>query len=78
MDAVLKMLPEGFRFNVGHTPHWYRRDSLPKHLRRRPFEAYVLHGEIGTQSWIFESADGATPEEALTEAITRALLNANN
>lgn len=69
LDEALKDLPEGCRFHVGHTPHWYRRDALPKHLRKRPFEAYVISGEIGKKRWIMVDADGATPAEALCDAI---------
>lgn len=72
LDDTLKSLPSGCRFSVGHTPHWYRRNEVPKHLKRRPFEAYVVSGEIGTPTWVFESADGATPEDALGAAITQA------
>ena len=72
IDEVLKELPEGFKFHVGHTPHWYRGDAIPRHLRKRPFEAYVVAGIIGTSTWIFESADGASPAEALATAISQA------
>ena len=73
IDAALKLLPPDCRFHVGHTPHWYSQESIPKHLRKRPFEAYVCRGRIATQSWIFESADGATPAQALSVAITQAI-----
>ena len=70
IDEALKALPKGWRFQVGHVPHWYRRDALPKHLRKKPFEAYVVNPEpIGTRLHVFESADGATPAEALNTAI---------
>lgn len=73
LDNLIMALPTGWRFNVGHTPHWYRRDELPKHLRRRPFEAYVTNGEpIGTKAYVFESADGATPVDALRSALLAA------
>lgn len=70
LDETLLSLPDGWRYHVGHTPHWYQRDALPKHLRKRPFEAYVCNGErMGTNGYIFESADGATAAEALRRAI---------
>lgn len=73
MEELLSALPAGWRFNVGHTPHWYSRQSLPKHLRKRPFEAYVLNDEpIGSRHYVFESADGATAQEALRSAIEAA------
>lgn len=73
IDEALKSLPSGWRFNVGHTPHWYTEGHIPKHMRKKPYEAYVLSGEIGTKSWIFESADGVTPADALTHAIKAGL-----
>jgi hypothetical protein len=70
IDDAFLQLPDGWRYHVGHTPHWYQRDELPKHLRRRPFEAYVCNGErMGTKAYIFESADGATAAEAMSRAI---------
>lgn len=73
IDAALRELPNGWRFSVGHIPHWYGRNELPKQLRRRGFEAYVLNGEpIGTADYIFESADAGTPGEALARAIEAA------
>ena len=72
IDDVLKLLPSGFRFHVGHTPHWYRRNEMPKYLRKRPFEAYVTKGDIGTPGYIFESADAETPELALSAAVAKA------
>lgn len=74
IDAALEKLPAGWRFAVGHIPHWYSRDELPKNLRRRGFEAYVLNGEpIGSRWYVFESADGPTPGAALELAIADAL-----
>ena len=74
LDDALLALPDGWRYHVGHTPHWYLRDELPKHLRRRPFEAYVCNGErMGTKGHIFESADGATAAEAMSQAIALGL-----
>lgn len=71
IESELQDLPEGFRFSVGHVPHWYRRDELPKNLRKKPFEAYIINDNqlMGTKKYIFESADAATPAEALRLAI---------
>lgn len=67
LPEVIATVPAGCRWNVGHTPRWYRKGELPpKNLR---YEAYVLCGDFGTKSWIMESADGATPEEALSWAV---------
>lgn len=73
LDELVKTMPKGFKFNVGMTPYWSQRESLPKHLKKRPYEAYVCSGTIGTPTWIFESADGINPEQALEEALTLAL-----
>ncbi len=74
LDDLVSQVPKGWRFHVGHTPHWYRSDQIPKHLRKRPFEAYVINDQaIGNKLWVMTDADGATPFEALYTALTQAL-----
>lgn len=74
LEDALRELPPGFRVSVGHVPHWYRRDELPKNLRRKQFEAYVLNDNrlLGTKAYIFESSDAGTPAEAVRLAIAAA------
>jgi hypothetical protein len=77
IDRALEDLPQGWRFSVGHIHHWYGRDELPKNLRRKGFEAFVLNGEpIGTAGYVFESADAATPGDALKAALRAAIAKA--
>jgi len=78
LDYELTFLPEGWRYHVGHTPHYYQRHELPKFLRKRPFEAYVCNGgKLGTKGYIFESADGETASEAIRSAIKLGLAKAD-
>lgn len=74
LDELAARVPPGWRFHVGHTPHWYMMDSIPKYLRKRPFEAYVTNDQpIGARRHVFESADGATAAEALDGALKTAI-----
>lgn len=74
LSELFKRIPHGCRASVGHTPHWHTRDSMPKLLRKRPYEAYVVNSVmIGTKGHIFVESDGATPEEALEKALEKAM-----
>lgn len=74
LDEVLQTLPPHWSFNVGHTPHFYRSDSVPKQLRKRPFCAWVTNAALfGTKTYISVDADAATPAEALQLAIKKGL-----
>lgn len=76
VDQIAR-LPTGWRFHMGHTPHWYYRKELPKFLKKKPYEAYVANDiPIGVKGAIFESADGETLVDALKTAIDLAFKKA--
>jgi hypothetical protein len=76
LDDLTASVPVGWRYHVGHTPHWYMSDAIPKYLRKRPFEAYVTNDHpIGSRRHVFESADGATAVDALASALRAAVAN---
>ena len=71
VDEFFKALPSGWRANVGHTPWWGK--SKPKHIKENPFEAYVMNDKmLGTEGYVFASADGKSPLAALNQAMTNA------
>lgn len=64
----------GWRAHVGHTPHYYQSREIPKHIKKRPFEAYVINNEpFATYLHVFESSDGSTLIEALEKAYNLAI-----
>lgn len=70
-EMLSEALPKDCRWHVGHIPHFYRDDEIPKLLRKLPYEAYLARGMFGTKTWIFVSSEGATPADALLSAILR-------
>jgi hypothetical protein len=63
----------GCQWTVGRPADW--ADGIPVKVRRKkPYEAWVSHGDIGRKGFICEVGDGESPSAALFEALRKARL----
>jgi hypothetical protein len=61
----------GCVWSIGKPADWV--DALPPKVRKKkPYEAWVSHGDFGKKGFVCVPGDGATPEAALKVAMEKA------